>query len=337
MLLQFRDFFRNIVAYGFVPFLILLIGLSIWGIYQVVWVRRKYNLLNSLLLATACVTLLGILLLTYGSLFERMSIRTVNHTILSKNIKRSLKLAVIADTHLGIFKNESYLDKVVDKINSIPDLDYLLIPGDWTYHPRVEDMNKLFAPLERVKVPIYGVLGNHDLEQPGEPYRSELMAALKTSGVNLIDNQILKFDDFLLAGVGDRWAGEDDSKFLNTSKDSKPLIVIAHNPDSVRSYPFDMNSNQEILTISGHTHCGQIRIPPIYKLALPVEDGFFDNGWYRTNYNNQLAKPFENISSNPSLINNSLFITCGVGEVGLPIRLFNPPTIDVIEILSQTD
>ena len=117
---------------------------------------------------------------------------------------------------------------------------------------------------------------------------------------------------------------------MTQTSSSKPLVVVAHNPDSVRSYNFD--STKEVLTVTGHTHCGQIRIPYLYKLALPVEDSYFDKGWY------DIDSQTKNYSGNESKIKtlgHSLFITCGTGEVGMPIRLFNPPMVDVIEILPK--
>jgi predicted MPP superfamily phosphohydrolase len=66
------------------------------------------------------------------------------------------------------------------------------------------------------------------------------------------------------------------------------------------------------LTLVGHTHCGQIRIPWLYRAVIPTE-GPFDGGWSET----------------PA---GELFITCGLGEVGLPMRFRTPPVVEVIEV-----
>lgn len=332
MLLQFREFFRFMVANLLGPLSVILVAISLYSAYKIIFIKREFTWVNNVKLAFASLVLFSFVLLGYGYLIERNSIEVTDHSIMSKTIKSSKKFAVIADLHLGIWQDQEYLDKVVDKINTIPNLDYLLIPGDWTYHPEVPKLTEIFAPLKKIKIPIYGVLGNHDVEKPGEPYRQELLKALTQNNVKVTDEKLLTFDDFSLAGLGDRWGGEDDSRFLTSSKSDLPLIVIAHNPDSVRSYPFEMNSDREILTISGHTHCGQIRIPYLYKFALPVQDSYFDKGWYRTNFNNKIATNFD---SNNAEMYNSLFITCGTGEVGIPVRLFNPPMIDVITVTQK--
>ena len=83
---------------------------------------------------------------------------------------------------------------------------------------------------------------------------------------------------------------------------------MAHNPDTALEYE---NSIPDI-TICGHTHGGQIRIPFLYKQTIPCE-GNFDQGLYETKY-------------------GKVFVTAGLGEVGLPMRLGIPPTIEILEL-----
>ncbi len=55
------------------------------------------------------------------------------------------RVALIADTHLGVYNDGSVLRKTVDKINA-EKVDAVLIAGDFTYHPK--DLLKEFAPLQ---------------------------------------------------------------------------------------------------------------------------------------------------------------------------------------------
>jgi predicted MPP superfamily phosphohydrolase len=88
--------------------------------------------------------------------------------------------------------------------------------------------------------------------------------------------------------------------------------VLAHNPDSAIALP----SRQVALVLTGHTHGGQIRLPRVYKRVIPSQYGF-DRG-------EQLLQT----PQGPVRV----FTTVGTGEIGLPLRLFNPPTIDVLEL-----
>jgi uncharacterized protein len=57
----------------------------------------------------------------------------------------------------------------------------VFIAGDLTYRPPidVDQMEELFQPLADLRVPIYMVLGNHDVEKPGPKLRTELVQALQ--------------------------------------------------------------------------------------------------------------------------------------------------------------
>ncbi len=85
-------------------------------------------------------------------------------------------------------------------------------------------------------------------------------------------------------------------------------MVFTHNPDTTLSY----RKNIADLTIAGHTHGGQIRLPLIYKFAIPCK-GDFDQGLYQST-------------------TGKTFVTSGLGEVGLPMRLGIPPVIDILEL-----
>jgi predicted MPP superfamily phosphohydrolase len=218
------------------------------------------------------------------------------------------RIALISDTHLGIYKDKGFLTQVVDQINTQKDLDAVLIAGDFTYEPEIKELDRLFAPLGSLKYPTYAIFGNHDVEQPGPKLRNELQVALEKANVKVLNNQVATIKNFELFGIGELYAREDQPELLNQFEATQNVIVLAHNPDIVDKLP----SNKADLTLSGHTHCGQIRIPFIYKFFIPVVGGY-DKGL-------------------TSEKNSQLFITCGVGEVGLPMRLFNPPTIDILEL-----
>ena len=89
-------------------------------------------------------------------------------------------------------------------------------------------------------------------------------------------------------------------------------MVLTHNPDSV----YDAPRGAVKLLLAGHTHGGQIRLPLVYRYVLPVK-GPFDRGLY----------PAVDWDADPEG-RPAVFVTSGVGEIGLPMRLLNPPAID---------
>ncbi|HKA42584.1 MAG TPA: metallophosphoesterase [Burkholderiales bacterium] len=214
------------------------------------------------------------------------------------------KLALIADLHMGVYKRAPFLERLVDKLNAL-DVDFVLIAGDFIEEPE-GPLPELFAPFRKLRHKAYAVRGNHDSGAPGPPVEKELRAALTDVGVTLIENDAVRLGNFVLVGLGDRWANNDRVDTLKAFRASDNVIVLTHNPDTALLLPPGIAD----LTLAGHTHGGQIRIPWLYRAALPT-DGPFDRGWYE-------------------LPTTRLFVTTGVGENALPMRFLVPPVIDVL-------
>ena len=276
-----------------------------WGSYLVFpfllllwWLKRKGSLKTSSLVVWGLLSLLFI----WTRFVEPNLIRVQVTEIQSHQLQK--RIAVISDMHLGIYKGALFMRRVVDKLNALKP-DMVLIAGDFSYHPT--DFNELIAPLNEIKAPVYAVLGNHDVGAPGADYRQELSKAIRANGVKLLENEIVRFDDFTLVGLGDRFVAEDNARLLKQVEFKEEVIVLTHNPDTTLDYR-DVKADY---TICGHTHGGQVRLPFIGALFLPVS-GPFDHGLYRE-------------------ANTQLFVSSGLGEMGLPFRLLNPPVIDVLQ------
>ncbi|MEA2046883.1 MAG: metallophosphoesterase [Campylobacterota bacterium] len=232
----------------------------------------------------------------------------VNHYKIQTGFKA--KYALIADIHLGIYNNESILERTVEKINA-EDIDAVLIAGDLTYEPQFDDMKTLFASLSKIKVPIYAVLGNHDCEKPGPQIRDELEQVLTELGVKVITNRPIELNGITILGLGSHWARDDEVSLLDTYTKKDNVVVLTHNPDTTLNY---LSKHFPDLTLTGHTHGGQVRIPYIYKKVIPVRgDVLWDQGLYQYK-------------------NGQVFVASGIGEIGLPLRFLIPPTIDVLEL-----
>jgi uncharacterized protein len=137
----------------------------------------------------------------------------------------------------------------------------------------------LFSPLKLSKVPIYSVLGNHDEQKPGPNLKRALVRALENNGVKYLENDAVDLIDMILIGLGDRDAGNDDTRVIDRFLPENNVVVIAHNPDTTHTFTNTITD----VTLAGHTHCGQIRIPYIYKYLIPTKGKLkekFDCGLY---------------------------------------------------------
>lgn len=254
-------------------------------------------------------------LLVLGALFiwmrfiEPQWIQVRETTITGTGIQADI--ALISDIHLGVYKDTAFLNRVVTRINELP-ADQVLIAGDFTYEPEDQSLYQLFKPLSQLKAPVYAVLGNHDQQAPGPDIDQPLRAALGQLGVRIVEQDVANTGHWRIAGLGDRWGGNDNPAFLAQMPAQQPTLLLVHNPDSVmRLRPQDTT-----LALAGHTHCGQIRLPWLYHKVIQSEYGF-DCGLETA------RTPHGDVR---------VLISPGVGEIGLPMRFLNPPTIDWVHL-----
>jgi predicted MPP superfamily phosphohydrolase len=251
----------------------------------------------------------GCLLFAWSRFVEPQRIH-VQETVLAGTGGQA-RLVLISDIHLGVYKDGRYLQRLVDRINTLQ-ADAVVIAGDFTYEPAGKSLQQMFAPLAELHLPTYAVLGNHDQQAPGPDIDAELRSALARHSVSVIEGETVTVRGFHLAGLGDRWANKDDPGFLSALPSTSPTLVLTHNPDSA----IDLDPARAALVLAGHTHGGQIRIPWLYKRVIPSQYGF-DRG------EQFLRTPHGRVR---------VYTTVGTGEIGLPMRLFNPPTIDVLDL-----
>ncbi|MCW7541534.1 metallophosphoesterase [Aquabacterium sp. A7-Y] len=236
--------------------------------------------------------------------FIEPQLLTVKETRLGLGVP--VRVALIADYHVGVFKSSAFLERVVDRLNEL-DVDAVLIAGDHTYEPD-RPVEELLAPLARLKHPVYSVPGNHDEGMPGPPLYRQLDAALRKHGVRPVQRSWADAGKFVVFGLRDWSATHDSKRLLPQLPPDKPRLALLHNPDAAMELP----PGSATLALAGHTHCGQVRIPGLYQHMISTLEPF-DGGLYR----------FPPVPT---------FVTCGLGEVKLPLRFLNPPVIDVLDL-----
>lgn len=256
------------------------------------------------------LALVPCLLFAWARFVEPQMIRVRTSVLADTGV--SVRIALISDLHLGVYKHRAFLERLVTHINAL-EVDVVGIAGDFTYEPQDDALEVLFAPLARLDAPVYAVLGNHDQQAPGPDIDADLRVALGMHGVQVIEGEIVHMAGYRWAGLGDRWARRDDATFLHHAPAQQPTLVLAHNPDSVTG----LARSDAALLVAGHTHGGQIRIPWLYRYAIPSALGFDRGEQWGPGRDGQPVR---------------VFTTTGVGETGLPLRLFNPPTIDVLHL-----
>lgn len=248
-----------------------------------------------------------------------------------------LRLAIVADLHAHRYAMPiARIEEIVAVTNGLG-ADAVLLLGDYMSgkywrSPRIaaEDWAPVLGQL-RAPLGVHAVLGNHDWwEEPDAqrlrrgPVPSRLQ--LEKAGVPVYENDVVRLvkdgQPFWLAGLADQIAfitglvdgrmifqGLDDlDGTLAKVTDDAPVILMAHEPDIFPKVP-----DRVALTLSGHTHGGQVRLFG-WSPIVPSEFG------NRYAYGHVIEDE------------RHLIVSGGLGCSILPVRFGVPPEIVVVEL-----
>jgi len=226
-----------------------------------------------------------------------------------------LRVAVLSDLHAGGPHVDAARVRQVARDLSSRRPDLVLLLGDYVdrkvlFGGREEPeavaqaLTALEAPLGRV-----AVLGNHDWAQEGERMR----AALRSAGTHVLENAALDVGRGLwVAGTGDERERRADAlvALLDVPEDA-PVLLLTHDPDVFPRVPTHVS-----LTLAGHLHGGQVDLPGLRRRFIPSRFG--------ERYLRGLVEEDGRL----------LFVTSGLGQAGLPLRLRCPPEAWILELRS---
>jgi predicted MPP superfamily phosphohydrolase len=256
--------------------------------------------------------------------FGEPHILTVHHETLllegAGGTSPSIRIALFSDTHFGIFKNAIPMKRIIAKVEA-QNPDAVFVAGDFLYHIDQANIPEVLSPLKQLDVPVFAVLGNHDVGRPGPIYTADLYSALRALGVILVENRAheitINGQELVIGGVSDLWQRQQSFEFT-ANLPNKPLILLTHNPDTAFTVPENVPFS---LMLAGHTHGGQVRLPWMLEDVIPTEHPF-DQGLHRV-----LTLSGERM----------VYVTTGTGMVGLPLRFNMPPRIDILTIHFAAD
>ncbi len=238
-----------------------------------------------------------------------------------------LTLAALADLHFGgSYLDASRLEQVIDRTNDLH-ADLVVLLGDYgASHLEGEAhrqaMRALATSLQRLDAPlgVIAVLGNHDWWDDPDAQatgRTPIIAAqeLRHAGVTVLENEAVPLDHggrrIWIAGLGDQLAhlgpptrGVDDlAQLTSLVDDAAPAVLLAHEPDIFPEVP-----HRYAVTLSGHTHAGQIKVLG----RTPIVPSRFGSRYVH-------GHVVEN--------GRHLIVSAGLGVSTLPLRLGTRPEI----------
>jgi predicted MPP superfamily phosphohydrolase len=194
-----------------------------------------------------------------------------------------LRIVQLSDLHLGSVVPRRLLQHAVETTQALkPDL--IVLTGDYvhTRPDNVDELTSLLQPLQATSG-VFAVLGNHDyaVNYPGDVglpgIESLVIAALERAHVTVLRNEWQFIgggrQPLALLGIDEIQNGPRGWR-LNDIPTTAPRLILCHNPDIAPFLP----DNSVDLLLCGHTHGGQVRIPPFPPLFTATVNRQFWGG-----------------------------------------------------------
>jgi len=220
------------------------------------------------------------------------------------------RIGHLSDVHCGPHVPAERVASWVERLNAL-ELDLMTVTGDLITHGSsyVDAVARALGGL-RAKDGVYACMGNHDYFTDGE----HLVRQLERNGLTVLRNagRVLSRGEARLyvAGVDDTWTSRHDvDQALAARPEGVPTVLLAHDPDL---FP-EAQAHEVELTLSGHTHGGQLGVPGVPRLSL----GRFVTVWVAGMYRKGRSW---------------LYVNRGAGTTGPPARLGAPPELAVITL-----
>ena len=222
---------------------------------------------------------IGLILMVsiYGVLHARRIYVRQDPVVIEKSSSLpGLKIALIADLHLGYNSTKSHVRKIVDTINS-QNVDLVCIAGDLfdNDYDAIKDPDKVADILSDIKsrYGTYACWGNHDVSEKilagfTFPQKETIVRDgrftefLHHAGITMLEDETVCINNaFYLVGRRDKDMAKKEQLPRKTFAEitepldpSLPIIVMDHQPGEL-SEASDAGVD---LDLSGHTHDGQM-------------------------------------------------------------------------------
>ncbi len=254
----------------------------------------------------------------FGVFIERRDLRLVTQDMKIPGLPQDLNgmlITQVSDIHLSPFLSEKELAYAIDMANETkPNL--MVVTGDLITRGG-DPLDACIRQLGRLKADlgVHGCNGNHEVYAKCEEY---VEAECAKRGINMLRQRNLTLTrgkaKINLAGVD--YQPSSVTKLVGAGQLLDPSanfnLLLSHNPavfDEATKQGWD-------LTLAGHTHGGQVSVEILHqhmniaRFYTPYTYGPYEQG------------------------NSRIFVTRGIGTVGLPARIGAPPEIAAIRLWS---
>ena len=256
-------------------------------------------------------------LLGFGAFIERTAFRVREMDIPVPGLHpdlEGLRLVHLSDIHLSPYLSEQEFARVVDAANELRG-QMVFVTGD-LISVRGDPVDACLQQISRLRsdAGMMGCLGNHEIYAGTEEYTTARGARLGIPFLRSQARQVRVGNALVnIAGVDYQKMSARPHYLEGAESLIAPNtlnILLSHNPDV---FPVAAQQGWD-LTLAGHTHGGQVNVEILHQ--------DFNLARFYTPY------VYGHYSSGKS----SIYVTRGIGTIGMPARLGAPPEIAVLRL-----
>lgn len=219
---------------------------------------------------------------------------------------QGISVVFFSDLHIGKLLQK---EELTAKIQFLADLqaDLYIFGGDLIgrqikqyYTP--DEIKECFAPL--LKKTTLAVYGNHEFNKDKQITADEKMKYFQAMGFHILCNESFEYEK-----NGQKLVifGMQDAIYHPLIKELPPCdLVVAHEADPLLDF------SSSFISLSGHTHGGQIRLPFLPFYYRPAKGRKMTTGLYHKK-------------------NKQLLLSNGLGCNGIKVRFFAPCDIIMLD------
>lgn len=260
------------------------------------------------------------------------TLKVHRHEYVSADLPKAFdgyKIVHLTDLHLGTYRFfPPALRRIVRTVNA-ENADLVAFTGDLVNYgsDEIPQFRSQLAAM-RAKDGVVSVMGNHDYliyvnfpdDSANIRHISMLQNEERQAGWRLLlnENIVIRRATDSIAIIGSENDGKkpfpskgDLPKALNGLQSGCFKVLLTHDPTQWRQKVLPLTDIQ--LTLSGHTHAGQVKIlgRSVSELAYKEWHGMYYEG------------------------SRAIFVSSGVGEALMPFRIGAWPTVDIITLRSK--
>ncbi|MBQ8958537.1 MAG: metallophosphoesterase [Bacteroidales bacterium] len=260
-----------------------------------------------------CVLALTLCTSVYGFI-HAASPKLKKVTIALPHLEKEVTAVQLTDVHLGHFRGKRHLQKLVDMVNSAKP-DVVLFTGDFI-ESWYNCSEEVISPMKQLKAPVFFVDGNHDTYVDADLIKE----MCRKVGIRVLENEAVEYAGLQIVGLDYMVADENARDDMHAAKgketikstmpkmgvsSSMPTVVLHHSPMGAKY----IEKAGADLYLSGHTHGGQFfPVTLINNRLFEYNRGLYQRG------------------------NMAVYVSCGSGTFGLPLRIGTDSEVTVIHL-----